>query len=67
MHLLYARFWTKVMFDAGLVGFQEPFTRLRNQGMMLANTPGRRPDSGEDSDGEAEDKIEDWVPHQARR
>src|SRR6185503_906144 len=30
MHLLYARFWTKVMFDAGLVSFDEPFTALRN-------------------------------------
>ena len=39
MHLLYARFWTKVLHDAGLVGFVEPFTRLRNQGMMLALTP----------------------------
>ncbi|HNX74871.1 MAG TPA: leucine--tRNA ligase [Candidatus Rifleibacterium sp.] len=36
MHLLYARFWTKVMYDAGLVPFIEPFTKLRNQGMMLA-------------------------------
>jgi leucyl-tRNA synthetase len=36
MHLLYARFWTKVMYDAGLVGFTEPFTSLRNQGMILA-------------------------------
>jgi leucyl-tRNA synthetase len=40
MHLLYSRFWTKVLYDAGLVGFVEPFTRLRNQGMMLAYTPG---------------------------
>jgi leucyl-tRNA synthetase len=36
MHLLYARFWTKVMYDEGLVTFQEPFTTLRNQGMILA-------------------------------
>lgn len=35
MHLLYARFWTKVAFDAGLVPFQEPFAALRNQGMIL--------------------------------
>jgi leucyl-tRNA synthetase len=41
MHLLYARFWTKVLYDAGLIGFTEPFTTLRNQGMMLVNTPGR--------------------------
>ncbi len=41
MHLLYARFWTKVMFDAGLVKFEEPFNRLKSQGMLLAWTPGR--------------------------
>ena len=36
MHLLYARFWTKVMYDEGLISFQEPFKTLRNQGMILA-------------------------------
>jgi len=36
MHLLYARFWTKVLHDLGYVPFVEPFTRLRNQGMILA-------------------------------
>ncbi len=36
MHLLYARFWTKVMYDEGLIDFQEPFSRLRNHGMILA-------------------------------
>jgi len=36
MHLLYARMWTKVMFDAGLIGFTEPFPVLRNQGMIWA-------------------------------
>jgi len=36
MHLLYARFWTKIMFDEGLIPFNEPFAKLRNQGMMLA-------------------------------
>ncbi|MEI6755634.1 MAG: leucine--tRNA ligase [bacterium] len=36
MHLLYARFWTKVMYDDGLIGFTEPFKTLRNQGMILA-------------------------------
>src|SRR5215469_3825492 len=34
MHLLYARMWTKVMFDAGLISFQEPFPKLRNQGAV---------------------------------
>jgi leucyl-tRNA synthetase len=36
MHLLYARMWTKVMFDAGMIEFDEPFKSLRNQGMILA-------------------------------
>jgi len=36
MHLLYARFWTKVMYDDGLINFDEPFLSLRNQGMILA-------------------------------
>lgn len=39
MHLLYARFWTKVIHDAGMIGFVEPFQRLKNQGMMLAPDP----------------------------
>jgi leucyl-tRNA synthetase len=34
LHLLYARFWTKVMRDLGLVSFDEPFTRLFTQGML---------------------------------
>ncbi len=41
MHLLFARFWTKVMADAGLIGFTEPFTQLRNQGVLHA-PDGRR-------------------------
>jgi leucyl-tRNA synthetase len=36
LHLLYARFWTKVMRDLGLVHFDEPFTRLFTQGMLTA-------------------------------
>jgi len=35
MHLLYVRFWTKVMRDLGLVSFDEPMTRLFNQGIIL--------------------------------
>lgn len=37
LHLLYARFWHKVLYDVGLVPTKEPFTRLLNQGMILAN------------------------------
>jgi leucyl-tRNA synthetase len=35
LHLLYARFFTKVLSDMGLVGFTEPFTSLLNQGMVV--------------------------------
>jgi len=35
LHLLYARFITKVLFDIGLIDFTEPFTTLINQGMVL--------------------------------
>ena len=35
LHLLYARFWTKVMRDFGLVKVDEPFTKLLTQGMVL--------------------------------
>ncbi len=36
LHLLYSRFWHKVLFDLGIVSTDEPFTRLFNQGMILA-------------------------------
>lgn len=42
MHLLYVRFFTKVLADAGLVPFDEPFPRLRNQGSMLSPLDGAR-------------------------
>jgi leucyl-tRNA synthetase len=38
MHLIYARFWTKVMADLGLVEFDEPFKRLLTQGMVIGET-----------------------------
>ena len=36
LHLLYARFWHKVLFDLGIVSTNEPFHKLFNQGMILA-------------------------------
>ncbi len=36
LHLLYARFWHKVLYDCGLVHTKEPFKKLFNQGMILA-------------------------------
>ncbi|NEZ02925.1 leucine--tRNA ligase [Wenzhouxiangella sp. XN201] len=46
LHLLYARFWTKLMRDEGLVGIDEPFARLLTQGMVLAETYYREDRSG---------------------
>jgi len=54
LQLLYARFWTRVMHDAGLIGFREPFYRLRNQGMLVVSTPHRRA-----TDPNA---TEEWIP-----
>lgn len=38
LHLLYARFWHKVLFDCGLVSTKEPFSSLRNQGLVIARS-----------------------------
>ena len=38
LHLLYARFWHKVLFDLSLVNTSEPFKKLVNQGMILGNS-----------------------------
>jgi leucyl-tRNA synthetase len=37
-HLLYSRLWTKVLFDLGYIGFDEPFKRLLNQGMIQGSS-----------------------------
>lgn len=37
-HLLYSRMWTKVLFDLGLIGFDEPFRKLINQGMIQGSS-----------------------------
>ncbi|WP_276808153.1 leucine--tRNA ligase [Castellaniella defragrans] len=42
LHLLYARFWTRVMRDLGMVKFSEPFTRLLCQGMVLNHIYSRK-------------------------
>ncbi len=46
LHLLYARFWTKVMRDLGLVTVDEPFTKLLTQGMVLNHIYSRKSDKG---------------------
>ncbi len=58
LHLLYARFWHKVLYDCGLVSTKEPFQRLFNQGMILAasfrDQKGKyiSPEDTEERDGE---------------
>jgi len=46
LHLLYSRFWTKVMHNLGLVNYDEPFSRLLTQGMVLNHIFSRRTDKG---------------------
>ena len=46
LHLLYARFWTKVMRDLGLVRIDEPFTKLLTQGMVLNHIYSRKGEKG---------------------
>jgi len=43
LHLLYSRFWSKVMRDLGLVGYDEPFAKLLTQGMVLNEIFFRKP------------------------
>jgi leucyl-tRNA synthetase len=56
LHLLYSRFFTKVLYDMGMVDFTEPFTRLLNQGQVILNakamskTTGNLVDLGEQID-----------------
>ena len=49
LHLLYARFWHKVLFDRGYVSAAEPFRKLVNQGMIL----GEMEFTGYQTEGEA--------------
>ncbi len=57
LHLLYARFWTKVMRDLRLVAFDEPFTRLMTQGMLLNHIFFRRNEKG-GIDYQAPDRVD---------
>lgn len=54
LHLLYARFWHKVLFDLGVVSTKEPFQKLVNQGMILGEMEFTTPDG----DKLAEDQVE---------
>jgi leucyl-tRNA synthetase len=46
LHLLYARFWTRVVHELGAVEFKEPFANLFTQGMVLNEAFFRKPESG---------------------
>jgi leucyl-tRNA synthetase len=46
LHLLYSRFWSKVMRDLGIVNFDEPFANLLTQGMVLNHIFSRRTEKG---------------------
>jgi leucyl-tRNA synthetase len=46
LHLLYARFWTRVVHELGTVAFKEPFANLFTQGMVLNEVFFRKPESG---------------------
>jgi leucyl-tRNA synthetase len=46
LHLLYSRFWTRVMRDLGMLDFKEPFAHLFTQGMVLKEAFFRKPESG---------------------
>ncbi len=53
LHLLYARFFARVMKDLGLVSFEEPFSALFNQGMITKMSPGGRVEKMSKSRGNA--------------
>lgn len=63
LHLLYARFFTKVLHDMGMVGFVEPFTRLLNQGQVInggramSKSLGNGVDLGEEIDNYGVDAV----------
>ncbi len=59
LHLLYARFWHKVLYDAGLVSTKEPFQRLFHQG-MIHKTSFREPGGKYHHDHEVEQKGGGW-------
>jgi leucyl-tRNA synthetase len=62
LHLLYARFWHKVLFDRGHVTCPEPFKRLVNQGMILGEMEFTLPnDGGKVSPDDVEKRGEHWV------
>ncbi len=60
LHLLYARFWHKVLYDAGYVSTKEPFQRLFHQG-MIHKTSFKDAQGKYHTDDEVERRGNDWV------
>ena len=65
LHLLYARFWHKVLYDLGLVPSREPFQKLFNQGMILAEGKDGRPEKMSKSKGHVVNPDDIIVSHGA--
>ncbi|MFM7397244.1 MAG: leucine--tRNA ligase [Gammaproteobacteria bacterium] len=72
LHLLYSRFWTKVMRDLGLVTVGEPFANLLTQGMVLNHIYSHQPAEGRrayfnplDVDEEEQDGVKRWFATRA--
>ena len=65
LHLLYARFWHKVLYDLGLVPSREPFQKLFNQGMILAEGKDGRPEKMSKSKGNVVNPDDIIVSHGA--
>ena len=61
LHLLYARFWHKVLFDIGVVSTKEPFQKLVNQGMILGEMEYTSEDGRSLKDDEVEKKGDTFV------
>ena len=59
LHLLYARFWHKVLYDLGYVSTNEPFKKVINQGMILGEN-GERMSKSRGNVVNPDDVIEDW-------
>ena len=65
LHLLYSRFWYKVLYDLGLVPSREPFQKLFNQGMILAEGKDGRPEKMSKSKGNVVNPDDIIVSHGA--
>ena len=65
LHLLYARFWHKVLYDCGFVSTLEPFQTLRNQGLVVARSY-QHPNGGYVPPEEVEEKEWQILPNRNR-